>query len=144
MLTVKEINERGAGFLPGLLGIEVLEVGRGFLKSRLEVRPELLAPNGPLHAATVVALADTSCGWGTLANLPDGGESFATIELNSNFLGAAREGSIRCEATLAHGGRSTQIWDATVSEEGSGKPLALFRCTQMILHPRPASGGGRL
>lgn len=142
MLTAEEINERGAGFLPGLLGIEVLEVGRGFLESRLEVRPELLAPNGPLHAATVVALADTSCGWGTLANLPDGGEGFATIELNSNFLGTAREGSIRCEATLAHGGRSTQVWDATVSEEGSAKPLALFRCTQMILHPRPASGGG--
>lgn len=142
MLTVEEINERGVGFLPGLLGIEVLEVGRGFLKSRLEVLPELLAPNGPLHAATVVALADTSCGWGTLANLPDGGESFATIELNSNFLGTVREGSIQCEAILAHGGRSTQIWDAIVSEEGSGKPLALFRCTQMILRPRPASGGG--
>jgi len=140
MLTPEEINEQGTAFLPGLLGIEVLAVGQGFLESRLEVRPKLLAPNGPLHAASVVGLADTSCGWGTLANLPDGAESFATIELNSNFLGTAREGFIRCEATLTHGGRSTQVWDATVSEEGSGKRLALFRCTQMILRPRPASG----
>jgi 1,4-dihydroxy-2-naphthoyl-CoA hydrolase len=133
---VRKLNERSPGTLPGLLGIEILEAGEGRLASRLEIRPDLLAPNGYLHAATVVALADTSCGYGTFANLPENAQGFTTVELKSNFLGTKREGAIFCEATLAHGGRATQVWDATVTGEEGGKPIALFRCTQMILYPR--------
>ena len=131
-----QLNERGVGTLPGLIGIEVLEANKGRLESRLELRGELMAPNGYLHAATIVALADTSCGYGTFVNLPEGAEGFTTVELKCNFLGTKREGVIGCEARLAHGGRTTQVWDATVYDEASGKTLALFRCTQMVLYPR--------
>ncbi len=134
MSILKQLNERGAGTLPGLIGIEIVEVEKGRLASRLELREELMAPNGYLHAATVVALADTSCGYGALVSLPEGAESFTTIELKSNFLGTRLAGAIECEAKLVHGGRTTQVWDAAVT--GGGKPLALFRCTQMILYPR--------
>ncbi len=136
MSLLEELNERGTGTLPGLIGIEVSEVEKGRLVSHLPLRDELLAPNGYLHAATVIALADTSCGYGCFANLPDGAEGFTTVELKSNFLGTKREGTIQCEATLVHGGRATQVWDATVADAESGKQLALFRCTQMILYPR--------
>jgi 1,4-dihydroxy-2-naphthoyl-CoA hydrolase len=131
-----ELNERGAGTLPGLIGLEIVEAEEGSIRSRLELRDELMAPNGYLHAATVVALADTSCGYGTFVNLPESAQGFTTIELKSNFVGTKREGVIRCEAKLVHGGHTTQVWDATVSDEESGKPIALFRCTQMILYPR--------
>ena len=136
MSLLEELRDRGDGTLPGLIGLEVLEVEEGRLKSRLVLRDELLAPNGFLHATTVVALADTSCGYGCYASLPDGAEGFTTIELKSNFLGTKREGAIGCEADLVHGGGATQVWDATVADEESGKKLALFRCTQMILYPR--------
>ncbi len=136
MSLLEELNERGIGTLPGLIGVEVLEAEKGRLASRLELREELLAPNGYLHAATIIALADTSCGYGCFVNLPDGAEGFTTVELKSNFLGTKHEGVLGCEATLAHGGRTTQVWDATVTDEESGKKLALFRCTQMILYPR--------
>ncbi len=136
MSILDELNERGVGTLPGLIGLEITQAEEGRLASRLELREELLAPNGYLHAATVVALADTSCGYGTFVNLPEDAEGFTTIELKSNFLGTTREGVILCEAKLAHGGRTTQVWDATVADEESGKPIALFRCTQMILYPR--------
>ena len=136
MSILDELNERGVGTLPGLIGLEITRAEKGKLASRLELRNELLAPNGYLHAATVVALADTSCGYGTFVSLPEGAEGFTTIELKSNFLGTKREGAIRCEATLTHGGRTTQVWDATVSDEEGDKPIALFRCTQMILYPR--------
>jgi len=131
---IEELNRRSEGALPGLIGLEVVEAEEGKLSSRLELRDALLAPNGYLHAATVVALADTSCGYGTFVNLPEGAEGFTTIELKSNFLGTAREGTITCEARLVHGGRNTQVWDATVT--GAEKTIALFRCTQMILYPR--------
>jgi 1,4-dihydroxy-2-naphthoyl-CoA hydrolase len=136
MSTLDELNERGIGTLPGLIGLTILEAEERKISSRLDLREELMAPNGYLHAATVVALADTSCGYGTFVNLPEGAESFTTIELKCNFVGTKRGGAIGCEAKLAHGGRTTQVWDATVSDEEGSKPIALFRCTQMILYPR--------
>ncbi len=104
--------------------------------AELDVRRELLAPNGYLHAATVVALADTACGYGCLAHLPDGAETFTTIELKANFLGTARDGTIACAARPVHRGRTTQVWDATVTRKADAAPIALFRCTQAILAPR--------
>jgi uncharacterized protein (TIGR00369 family) len=136
MSIVEGLNERGTGRLPGLIGLDVLEAGEGWLATRLELRDELLAPNGYLHAATIVALADTSCGYGTFVSLPEGAEGFTTIELKTNFLGTKLAGVITCEARLAHGGRTTQVLDATVADDDSGKLLALFRCTQLILYPR--------
>ena len=134
MSIVDGLNERGTGTLPGLIGLEVLEGGEGKLATRLELRDELLAPNGYLHAATIVALADTSCGYETFVSLPEGAEGFTTVELKTNFLDTKRAGVINCEARLAHGGRTTQVWDATVTDDESSKPLALFRCTQLILY----------
>ena len=132
----EELNNRGTGTLPGLIGIEILDAEKGRLTSRLDLREELMAPNGYLHAATIVALADTACGYGAFVDLPDEAEGFTTIELKSNFVGTKRGGAIGCEARLVHGGRTTQVWDATVTDADSGKTLALFRCTQMILYPR--------
>ena len=136
MSLLEELNDRGTGTLPGLIGVEITEADEGRLTSRLKLRDELMAPNGYLHAATIVALADTSCGYGCFVNLPDSAEGFTTVELKSNFLGTKHEGTIECEAEMVHGGRGTQVWDATVTDEESGKKLALFRCTQMILYPR--------
>jgi uncharacterized protein (TIGR00369 family) len=98
------------------------------------VKPHLLAPNGFLHAGSVVTLADTACGCACIASLPEGAASFTTIELKSNHLGTARDGVIECVASAVHLGRTTQVWDAVVTEQGSGKTIALFRCTQMILY----------
>ena len=136
MNRAEEFQERGVGRLPGYLGLEVLEVEPGRASIRLPIRPELLAPNGFLHAASVIALADTAAGYGCVASLPDGATGFTTVELKSNFLGTLLEGALTTEATLVHGGRTTQIWDAPVLDEGTGKRLALFRCTQMVLYRR--------
>jgi uncharacterized protein (TIGR00369 family) len=125
----------GQGYLPGFLGIEFQDVARGRVTSRLAVRAEHLAPNGYLHAATVIAVADSSCGYGTMASLPDGARGFTTIELKANFLGTVLEGAVVCEATVVHAGRTTQVWDAKVTDESTGRALALFRCTQILLYP---------
>ena len=133
-LTAASFSRAGEGHLPGLLGVEILTIAREGVESRMAVRPDLLAPNGFLHAASVIALADTSCGYGCVANLPEGARGFTTIELKSNFLGTARDGEVRCRATPVHLGRSTHVWDAVVT--GPGGTIALFRCTQMILWPK--------
>lgn len=129
-------SEQQADTLPELMGLEWLEARNGYVKGRFTVSRRHMAPNGFLHAASVIALADSACGYGCMASLPEGASSFTTIELKSNFLGTAREGGVLCEARLVHGGRQTQVWDAVVTAEGTGKTIALFRCTQMVLHPR--------
>ncbi len=134
--TADELNALLPGTLPGLVGVVVDTHETGRLTSHLDVRPEVLAPNGYLHAATVVALADTSCGLATRALLPDGAVGFTTIELKTNFLGTAREGRIDCVATNVHAGRTTQVWDAVVTDATTGRTTALFRCTQQVLWPR--------
>jgi uncharacterized protein (TIGR00369 family) len=131
-LTLAALNEAGRAAFPGLVGVEVDEVADGVARARLPLRDDHLAPNGYLHAAAVVALADTACGYGCILSLPEGGIGFTTIELKTNFLRTAQRGTITCEAVLAHGGRTTQIWDATVRDTEE-RTLALFRCTQLIL-----------
>lgn len=132
--TLDELNARSEGFLPGLIGVRFTVIEGTTLRSELTVRPELLAPNGFLHAASVIALADTSCGYGTRLLLPEGA-NFTTIELKSNHLGTAREGTISCVARNVHAGRTTQVWDAEVRNP-AGKIMALFRCTQAVLMPK--------
>lgn len=125
-----------AGFLPDLLGLQWLEATPGHVKGRFDVDKRHLAPNGYLHAASVIALADSASGYGCMISLPEGASGFTTIELKSNFLGTALEGGVAVEAKLVHGGRNTQVWDAVVTNEATGKTMALFRCTQMILRPK--------
>ena len=137
-LSLDIMNGRGKDRLPGLFGFRVVAMEEGLLVAEIDIRPQLLAPNGFLHAATVIALADTACGYGCIAHLPDGAENFTTVELKSNFLGTAREGTLACTAKPAHFGRTTQVWDGTVTKQSDGKPIALFRCTQMILWPKSA------
>ena len=128
-------NTRQIGHLPGVLGFDWVELRSGYARGGFDITQQHLAPNGYLHAGSVVALADTACGYGCFMSLPEGATNFTTAELKANFIGTALMGRLTCEARLVHGGRTTQVWDAEVRSEASGKTIALFRCTQIILYP---------
>jgi 1,4-dihydroxy-2-naphthoyl-CoA hydrolase len=134
--SAEKMNQFGAACLPGHLGIQITKMEGTQVEARLDIRPHHLAPNGFLHAGTVVTLADTAAGYACISNLPEGANNFTTVELKSNHLGTAREGAIAAKANAVHMGRTTQVWDVIVSNEASGKTIALFRCTQMILYPK--------
>lgn len=129
-------NQFGKGTLPDHLGIVITSVKEGEIVAEFAVNGYHLAPNGFLHAGSVVTLADTACGYACFSHLPEGAQNFTTIELKSNHLGTAREGTVVATATAVHLGRTTQVWDATVINKATGKTIALFRCTQMILYPK--------
>jgi uncharacterized protein (TIGR00369 family) len=129
-------NQIGTGRLPGHLGIVITQADAGEVRAEMPVRTELMAPNGFLHAGSVVTLADTLCGSGCVLNLPAGASGFTTVELKSNHLGTTRDGTVAVVATPAHRGKTTQVWDAVVTHKESGRTLALFRCTQMVLYPK--------
>ncbi len=99
----------------------------------IDVTANLIAGTGFLFAPAVVALADTCAAIGCGRNISPG-SSFTTLELKSNFLSSAWIGErVVCRCEPAHLGRQTHVWDAVVINESTGRTMALFRCTQMVL-----------
>jgi uncharacterized protein (TIGR00369 family) len=131
-MTIDEANRLCEGMLPGTLGIRFEQLEPGHAVTSLEARREVLSPNGFLHGGTVVALADTACGFGTFVTPGPERNEFATVDLSCNFIGTALEGRVTCTARLVHGGRTTQVWDAAVERE-DGRTIAVFRATQLLL-----------
>jgi len=129
-------NQFGKDYLPEYMGIEIKDVGEGFVRAEISLQKFHFAPNGYLHAGSVVTLADTVAGYACIAHLPKGADSFTTLELKANFVGTVRQGSICCEAKAVHLGRTTQLWDAKVINPMNDQLLAMFRCTQLILYPK--------
>jgi 1,4-dihydroxy-2-naphthoyl-CoA hydrolase len=133
---VRAFNEDAPwGPFPSTIGLEMLEVELDRVRGRLETTERLIAGTGYLWAPVIVGLADALCAAGTGANIPEGA-TFTTVELKTNFLGSARPGEVVTgEAVPAHRGRTTHVWDVTVTNETTGRPIALHRCTQMVLYP---------
>lgn len=130
------INARNAATLPGHLGIEVTRIDRDGMEGSFTIGPQHMAPNGYLHAGSLVSLADSLCGMACFASLPDTARGFTTIELKSNFFATALEGRVEGVARPVHLGGMTQVWDCEVTHRETGKRMAAFRCTQMVLTPR--------
>lgn len=133
---VARLNTVNRDRLPGMVGMVVTHAERGLMRARMEAKDRIIAPIGFLFAPAIVTLADTLCAYGTGGCLPEGANGFTTIELKTNFMSTVREGGVLCEARLVHGGRTTQVWDATITAEATGKLMALFRCTQAVLWPK--------
>lgn len=128
---------RQEGHLPGELALQWDDVSNGHAAGRFTAEMKHMAPNGFMHAASVIALVDSACGYACVASLPQGATGFTTIEIKTNYLGTAKIGEeVACEARLVHGGRMTQVWDAEAKNLTTGKLIAVFRCTQMVLWPR--------
>lgn len=134
--TVEGLNRANEGKLPGHLGLEITEVADGRVVGRFAVRQDLVAHTGYLLAGAVLSVADILCAYGVSTVWPEGASGFTTAEVKCNFTGTLREGEAVCTAELLHGGRTTQVWDARVEDAATGKLMAAFRCTQIILYPR--------
>jgi uncharacterized protein (TIGR00369 family) len=122
--------------VPGQLGCIFDHSAADLVVGHIDVTESLIAGTGFLFAPAVIALADTCAAIGCGNNIP-AGSSFTTIELKTNFLSSARVGErVSCRCTPVHLGRQTHVWDATVTNETTGRAMAVFRCTQMVLPPR--------
>jgi uncharacterized protein (TIGR00369 family) len=131
-VTIENLHQRQADCLPGRFGLVVTRIADGALDAQVALQPWMMAPNGFLHAASLLLLADTAAGYASIAHLPEGAKNFTTIELKSNFLATVRDGTIRTECRAEHLGRTTHIWSCVVFA-ADGRRLALFRCTQLVL-----------
>jgi 1,4-dihydroxy-2-naphthoyl-CoA hydrolase len=133
---VRSLNDFARNKHPGLVGVEIETCEPDLVTGRMVVGQEVVAGNNMVWAPVIITLADWLCAAGMSPNLPKGA-GFTTIELKSNFLGTAAVGeTVTGRATPVHKGKTTHVWDAVIRNETKDKTIALFRCTQMILHPR--------
>lgn len=132
-ISVEGFNQISETKFPGKLGIRVTAIEEGKMSAEMPIQADFFAPNGFLHAGSIVTFADTIAGYSTVAHLPEGAKSFTTLELKSNFIGAAKEGTLYAESTAIHLGRTTHVWNVAVSLKATGKKIAHFSCTQLIL-----------
>lgn len=134
---VARLNEFARHKHPGLVGVELEICEADLVTGKMIVTEPVIAGTGFLWAPVVITLADWLCAAGMSPNLPEGA-SFTTVELKTNFLGSATEGEIVSgRAVPVHRGKSTHVWDVEVRNETKNRVIALFRCTQMILYPKP-------
>jgi 1,4-dihydroxy-2-naphthoyl-CoA hydrolase len=132
--SVEDLNRANVGKLPEHLGLTVTEVADGRVVGRFTVRPDLVSHTGYLLAGVGLTLADLLCAYGVSTAWPEGARSFTTAEVKCNFIGTALEGEVEITASLVHGGRTTQLWDAEIVSLATGRRMALFRATQIILY----------
>lgn len=122
------------GLVPHM-GIVLVGEGEGWLEARMTIAAHHLRSGAQaLHAASLIALADTVCGFAAGNAMPSNAKGYTTIELKSNFVGTASSGRLLGRAEAEHLGRTTQVWRSTVTHEETGRTLALFRCTQLVLY----------
>lgn len=132
--SVADLNRANIGKLPEHLGLIVTEAGDGRVVGQFKVRPDLVSHTGYLLAGVGLTLADLLCAYGVSTVWPEGAKSFTTVEVKCNFVGTALEGDVEITASLVHGGRTTQLWDAEITSVATGRRMALFRATQIIIY----------
>lgn len=136
MPTADEFTQRGREALAGHLGIAVMRVEGAQAQLEMPVQRRVGAPDGHVHAGAVIALATEAAATGCLAALPPGATGFAMIELKANHLSSPHDGWLDATARGVHLGRTLQVWDVEVVHRDTAKPVALIRCTQMVMYPR--------
>lgn len=126
-----ELTERQRGTLAELLGIRIVEASKERVVAELTIRDDLRTLGGSLHGGTLMALADTVGATATVLNLPPGAGT-TTLESNTNFFAAGRQGVVRAESVPLHRGKRTMVWQTRLTDE-SGRLLAQTVQTQMVL-----------
>ena len=120
------------------MGMKVVEMGSERVELQWTVGPQHLQPFGLVHGGVLAGAVETACSIG--ATFCAGADTHVVgMELSTSFLQPAREGTLRCVATPIHIGRSSQLWEATVTN-GEKEVLAIGR---LRLSALPRGGGGK-
>jgi len=135
--TPATFRQRAVDSLPGLLGIEIAELGEDFLRATMPVDHRHIQPAGILHGGASVVLAETV---GSLcANLAAGpGERRVGVEVNANHLAPVAAGdTVTALCRPLRVGRAIQVWSIEV-RRGDGTLTCVARLTTAAAPGGPA------
>ncbi|MFA7275976.1 MAG: hotdog fold thioesterase [Pseudobdellovibrionaceae bacterium] len=115
------------------VGFEFTAIGPDFLKGRLPVDHRTTQPFGILHGGASCVLSETLgsvAAWMTID--PDLYRAVG-LEINCNHIRAITEGFVTGMCTSLHVGRRTQVWQTDITEDATGKRVAISRLTLSII-----------
>ncbi len=134
-LSVEQLRRIGENTAVSHLGIEFLDVGEDWLSARVPVNRQTCQPYGLLHGGVSVVLAETLGSCGAAFAVPEG-TKVVGLDINANHLRGVSEGWVTGVARAVHVGRSTQVWQIDLRDDG-GKLCCVARLTMAVL---PAKG----
>jgi len=131
--SLDEVNQRGKGCMVEHLGVEIIEMGEGFILGRMPVDQRTKQPIGLLHGGASAALAETLAS--TAGNLcVDPATHYCVgLEINANHISSAREGFVLGKSFPIHLGRTTQVWQTEIRQEGTDRLICISRMTLSVL-----------
>src|SRR5271154_6955287 len=121
-----------------LYGLEFLEVSEEHVRARVLVRDELKQPMGLIHGGVYASLAESVTSMATAAVVVPEGNMATGMSNATNFLRPITEGHIHAHAKRLHRGRTTWVWDVTMSDDAE-RICAVTRMT-IAVRPQPRAG----
>jgi acyl-CoA thioesterase len=116
------------------MGVEVPELGVGYARFTLEIRPDFHNSQGFLQGGVIAALADEAVAYALFSLVPEG-EMISTVEMKINFLAPAQTGVIEAQAHIRKRGRTLSLGEVEVTQDT--RLVAKGMCTYIHLPPPP-------
>jgi uncharacterized protein (TIGR00369 family) len=114
------------------LNIEFVDFGDNSIVARMPVNSRVYQPDGVLHGGATVALAESVGSFAAhiFTNLQ---EYFVRgIEINANHIKSVSEGYVYAKATFIHKGKTTQLLEIKITDEGDNL-VSLCKLTTISL-----------
>ena len=116
------------------MGVHVPELGEGYARFTLEIRPDFHNSQGFLQGGVIAALADEAVAYALFSLVPEG-EMISTVEMKINFLAPAQHGEIVAQAHIRKRGRTLSLGEVEVTQDS--RLVAKGMCTYIHLPPPP-------
>ena len=118
------------------LKVRLTRLSRRGVQAEMTVSEDHINRTGRVNGGVLMAFADVIGAIGTVANLPVGHRT-TTLESKTNFFAAGAGPRILARSVPLHIGRTTMVWQTTVSNL-DGTRVAIVTQTQIVI---PASNG---
>ena len=115
------------------IGFEFSDVGPDYLKGILPVDHRTTQPFGILHGGASCVLSETLGSVAAWMTINPETHRAVGLEINCNHIRAVTEGRVIGHCTPMHTGRRTQVWQTDITEEATGKRVAISRLTVAII-----------
>ncbi len=115
------------------VGIDFLAIGPDFLKARMPVDERTTQPFGILHGGASCVLSETLGSVASWMTIDPEKYRAVGIEINCNHIRAVTKGYVVGTCTPMHVGKRTQVWQTDITEEGTGKRVAISRLTVAVI-----------
>ena len=132
-MPLEQVNAFNRNTMMEVLGIECIEIGPDFVKSKMPVNAATHQPMGLLHGGASAALIESIGSMGSTLLLDVSKEVPVGLEINANHIAGVKDGHVIATGKIIHAGRRTHLWQVDIHHEETGKLVCTGRLTIMVV-----------